>query len=85
MLFNWKCRVLKHRFLAFSPGAGGFKELRGASRNHFHLSWYLIVPRITSYGQKLRGVSFFNLNLGLPALCHLAGGPIGGGTQDKKK
>ena len=47
-----KCRVQKRRFLAFPWGPGGFSELRGASRNHFHLSWYLIVPEITNYGQK---------------------------------
>ena len=36
----------------FSRGPGGFKKLRGAGRNHFHLSWYLSVPGVTSYGQK---------------------------------
>ena len=44
--------VLKLRFVAFPEGTGGFRELRGAGRNHFHLSWCLIVPGITSYGQK---------------------------------
>ena len=34
-------RVLKVRFLAFSGGYGGFRELREAGRKHFHLSWYL--------------------------------------------
>ena len=34
-------RVLKLRFLAFPQGPGGFRELREAGRNHFHLSWYL--------------------------------------------
>ena len=47
-----KCRVLKLRFLAFPGGPGGFRELREAGRNHFHLSWYLLVPGITSYDQK---------------------------------
>ena len=42
-------RVLKLRFLAFSQGPGGFRELREADRNHFHLSWYLPVPGIMSY------------------------------------
>ena len=51
-IFSLKFRVLKLRFLAFSEGPGGFKELRKARRNHFHLSWYLIVPGITSYDQK---------------------------------
>ena len=46
-------RVLKLRFLAFPGGPGGFRELREASRNHFHLSWYLLVPGITNYSQKL--------------------------------
>ena len=46
-------RVLKLGFLAFSGGPGGFRELREAGRNHFHLSWYLIVPGIKSYGQNL--------------------------------
>ena len=32
-------RVLKLRFLAFPGGPGGFEELRGAGRKHFHLSW----------------------------------------------
>ena len=36
-------RVLKLRFLAFTEGPGGFRELREAGRNHFHLSWYLSV------------------------------------------
>ena len=38
--------------LAFSCGYGGFRELREAGRKHFHLSWYLIVPVVTSYSQK---------------------------------
>ena len=37
--FSVKNRVLKLRFLAFSGGPGGFRELREAGRNHFHLSW----------------------------------------------
>ena len=39
-------------FMVFLEGPGGFRELREAYRNHFHLSWYLSVPGITSYGQK---------------------------------
>ena len=50
--FSIKNRVLKRRFLAFPGGPGGFRELREAGRNHFHLSWYPLVPRITSYGQQ---------------------------------
>ena len=34
-------RALKPRFLVFPGGPGGFWELLGAGRNHFHLSWYL--------------------------------------------
>ena len=37
--FSLKNRVLKLRFLAFSEGPGGFRELPEAGRNHFHLSW----------------------------------------------
>ena len=46
------CRVLKLRFLVFSEGPGGFREVREAGRNHFHLSWYLLVTGVTSYDQK---------------------------------
>ena len=35
--FRIKTRVLKLRCLAFSGGSGGFRELREAGRNHFHL------------------------------------------------
>ena len=52
-----KLRVLKLRFLAFVGGPGGFRELREAGRNHFHLSWYLSVLGIRSYGQKPLGWS----------------------------
>ena len=41
LTFSEKFRVLKLRFLAVPRGPGGFRELRGAGRNHFHLSWYL--------------------------------------------
>jgi hypothetical protein len=34
-------RVFKLRFLAFPRGPGGFRELREAGRNNFHLSWHL--------------------------------------------
>ena len=49
-IFFVKFRVLKLRFLAFPEGPGGFRELREAHRNHFHLSWYLSVAGVTSYG-----------------------------------
>ena len=45
-------RVLKLGSLAFPGGPGGFRELRGAGRKHFHLSWYLSDAAVTSYGQK---------------------------------
>ena len=54
-----KFRVLKLRFLASPRGPGGFREVRGAGRNHFHLSWYLIVPGITSYDKTNLGGRFF--------------------------
>ena len=47
-------QALKLRFLAFTEGPGGFREVRGAGRNHFHLSWYLIVSRVTSYDHRRR-------------------------------
>ena len=50
--FSVKFRVLKLRFVAFSQGPGGFREVQEAGRNHFHLSWYLLVPGVTSYEQK---------------------------------
>ena len=49
LIFDIRFRVLKHRFLAFSRGPGGFRELREAGRNHFHLSWYLSDTVVTSY------------------------------------
>ena len=52
MDFSLNFRVLKFRFLAFPGGHGGFRELREAGRNHFHLFWYLLVPGVTSYDQK---------------------------------
>ena len=51
-IFYIKFRVQKLRFLAFSRGSGGFRELREAGRKHFHLSWYLSVPVVTIYDQK---------------------------------
>ena len=36
-IFSLKFRGLKLRFLAFFEGPGGFRELRKAGRNHFHL------------------------------------------------
>ena len=56
--FHIDIRVLKPRFWVFSRGPGGFRELQKAGRNHFHLSWYLSVPVVTSYGQKPRGGGF---------------------------
>ena len=39
--FSVKIRVLKLRFLVFPEGPGGFRQVREAGRNRFHLSWYL--------------------------------------------
>ena len=36
--------------MAFPGGPGGFRELREAGRNHFHLSWYLSDTVVTSPG-----------------------------------
>ena len=60
--------------LAFPQGPGGFRELREAGRNHLHLSWYLLVPGVTSYGQKTNekykkcrpSMLFFLFFLGFP-------------------
>ena len=57
--FYIEFRVLKLRFLAFSRGYGGFTELRKAGRKHFHLSWYLLVLVVRSYGQKPWGGNLF--------------------------
>ena len=45
-------RVLNPRFSGFPRVPGGFRELREACRNHFHLSWYLFDDVETSYGPK---------------------------------
>ena len=63
-IFSKNFRVRKLVFLAFPGGPGGFREVREAGRNHFHLSWYLIVPGITSYGQKTLGEVFFLSSMG---------------------
>ena len=59
LMFHTKHRVLELRFLAFSRGPGGFRELREAGMNHFHLSWYLSDTVVTSYGQKSSWGDFF--------------------------
>ena len=59
-------RVRQNRFLAFPEGPGGFRELREADRNHFHLSWYLLVPVVTSYGQKPWGGFFLPSTVSKP-------------------
>ena len=43
--FSLTFRALKLRCLAFVEGPGGFRELREAGRNHFHLSWYTRVAK----------------------------------------
>ena len=47
-----KIRVLKQWILICFRGSGGIRELREASRNHFHLSWYLSNAVVTGYSQK---------------------------------
>ena len=54
-VFSEQNRALKVTFLAFPGGPGQFRKVREADRNHFHLSWYLQVPGITSYDQKPLG------------------------------
>ena len=51
-MFSISVRVLKYTFLAFPRGPGGFRKLREACKNHFHLSWYLSGAVVTSYSQK---------------------------------
>ena len=58
--FSLKIRVLKLRFLALSEGPGGFRELREAGRNHFHLSWYLSVSVVTSYTVETYNKTFYD-------------------------
>ena len=63
--FSLKIRVLKLRFFHFSEGPGGFREVREASRNHFHLSWYLLVALVTRYDQKPWGGGTFSFVAGM--------------------
>ena len=74
-MFYITCRVLKLRFLALSRGPGGFRELREAGRNHFHLSWYLSDTGVTSYGQKPWGGFFSSGYVKWPAYVFKRGGP----------
>ena len=76
--FYVKILVLKLMLLAFSR-PGGFRELWEPGGNHFHLSWYLLVPVARSYGQKPWGGIFLivygmlilmHLNLGLFLVSH---------------
>ena len=54
--FSVTFRVLTRRFLDFSWGPGGFRELREAGSNHFHLSWFLLVPGVTSCDQQTKKI-----------------------------
>ena len=49
--------------LAFPRGPGGFRELRGAGRNHFHLSWCLSEAMITRYDQNNSFLTVYGTNL----------------------
>ena len=51
-IFSQTIQDLYKRFLVYSRGPEGFRELREAGRNHFHISWYLLMPGIMSYDQK---------------------------------
>ena len=59
--FSIGVRVLCVRLLAVCRGPEVFRELREAYRKRFHLSWYLLVSGVTSYGQKssLGGIFFY--------------------------
>ena len=48
----------KTQLFSFSQDPAGFRKLWEAGRNHFHLSWYLLVSVVTSYGQKPWGELF---------------------------
>ena len=41
LIVHIKCLDIKYCFWAILQRGGGFRELREACRNHFHLSWYL--------------------------------------------
>ena len=62
LIFSENVRVLYNRFLAFSRGPGGFRELREAGRIHFHLSWYLSDYVVTSYAHIEIVVAFLVVN-----------------------
>ena len=62
-IFFTQFRGLCNRFLAFSEVPGSFRELQEAGRNHFHLSSYMSLPVITSYGQKPWGKIVFAVYL----------------------
>ena len=47
-IFCIKPWVLKLRLLAFPGGPEEFREVRGAGRSRFHLSWYLLVSVVTN-------------------------------------
>ena len=50
--FLQKRWVLKRGLLVCIEGPGGFRELREASRNYFHLSWYLSESMVPNYGYR---------------------------------
>ena len=51
LLFLYKISGSIKQVFGFFRGPGGFRELREAYRKLFHLSWYLLVPGVTSYDQ----------------------------------
>ena len=60
LCFSVKVGVVKQRCLAISLRPGGFRELREACRNHFHLSGTCRCPwsRIIGDSQKPLGGTF---------------------------
>ena len=75
-----KLRVRYTRFLAFYGGPGGFRELREAYRKHFHRSWYLFEPGVTSYDQKPWGVHKIQIAVRDGCIEGLFTKILGGGT-----
>ena len=68
-------RVQQLRFWDFSRGPAGLRELREGGTRHFHLSWYLSVSVVASYGQKPRRAGeFLSTGTGYDLICHLVRG-----------
>ncbi len=57
--------------LAFYQDPGGFRELWGPGRKHFHLSWYLSGAAVTNYSQKSSWWDLFTVNGVLYTYIHI--------------